>query len=562
MKLALQAIANISVDFYDKKYISINAKQLDRKTRFLSVTCYSHGELCPLNSGEHSAYIRYKKPDGYTVFNLCDINPKGKIIVELTDQMLAVAGICYTDLVVVNKGSAVVDKNTGEIVAINNSGILSSMPFYIDVFETAFENSEVESSYEYDGLNEALEKAEAEYSQVIRMAKSYAMGGTGERTNENTDNAKYYYEQSKKSATNSETYMNAASNSATAASKSAVDANTSAQNAQTYMGQAKTYMDNAQTSANASASSASAAATSEANASKSAEQSESFAITSQRYAVGGTGTAENEDKDNAKYYYEMALDNANSSLASATASANNASKAESSAIAAASSAESASSSATAASGSADAALASESNVVLSVEAAADSAMSAANSANAASEIADIVADSIETAKGYAETTQENMESAASSATAASTSADNASASADNAYNHYLRAEAVVNGLNGAFLPKGTITFSELATLTEEGILSAGYMYNISDDFITDETFRMGAGFEYKAGTNVYYTVDGQWDCFAGTTVVGVKGSAETDYKVGNVDISAENVGAIPSADIATVDEVKELLGIF
>lgn len=421
--MALQAIANINVDFYDKKYISINAKQLDRKTRFLSVTCYSHGELCPLNSGEHSAYIRYKKPDGYCVFNFCDINSKGKILVELTEQMLAVAGICYTDLVIVNKGSAVVDDNTGEIVAINNSGILSSMPFYIDVYETAFENAEVESSYEYDGLNEALEKAEAEYSQVIKMAKSYAHGGTGERTNEDTDNAKYYYEQAKKNSANAETYMNAASNSATAASKSAVDANTSAQNAQTYMGQAKTYMDNAQASAEASATSANASKTSETNAAKSAT------------------------------------------------------------------------------------------------------------------------------------------SAQNSMTSASSSASSASESATGAQNYYLQTEAIVNGLNGAFLPKGTITFAELAILKESGTVAAGYLYNISDNFTTDDSFRMGAGIEYEAGTNVYYTADGQWDCLAGATVTGVKGNAESVYRKGNVNITPENVGAIPSADIATVDEIKEFLGI-
>lgn len=423
MKLAVQAIANISVDFYDKKYILINAKQLDRKTRFLSVTCYSHGELCPLNSGEHSAYIRYKKPDGYCVFNFCDINSKGKIIVELTEQMLAVAGICYTDLVVVNKGNAVVDENTGEIVAINSSGILSSMPFYIDVFETAFENSEVESSYEYDGLNEALEKAEAEYSQVIRMAKSYAIGGTGERINENSDNAKYYYEQSKKNSTNAETYMNAASNSADVAKGYAVDANTSAQNAQTYMGQAKTYMDNAQSSANASATSASAAAISEVNASRSAT-------------------------------------NAQNSM-----------------------------------------------------------------------------------------------------TSASSSASSASESATGAQNYYLQTEAIVNGLNGAFLPKGTITFAELIVLKESGTLAAGYLYNISDNFVTDDSFRMGEGVTYEAGTNVYFTADGQFDCLAGTTVTGIKGDTESIYRKGNVNITAENVGAIPSSDIATLDEIKEFLGI-
>ena len=134
------------------------------------------------------------------MFNFCDINTKGKILVELTEQMLAVAGICYTDLVIVSKGSAVVDENTGEIVAINNSGILSSMPFYIDVYETAFENAEVESSYEFNAFNETLEKYEANYQNVVKTAKSWAVGDTGVRDDENTHNAKYYAELALKNA--------------------------------------------------------------------------------------------------------------------------------------------------------------------------------------------------------------------------------------------------------------------------------------------------------------------------------------------------------------------------
>ena len=146
-------------------------------------------------------------------------------------------------------------------------------------------------------------------------------------------------------------------------------------------------------------------------------------------------------------------------------------------------------------------------------------------------------------------------------TSASESASSASTSESNAYDYYLRAEAVVNGLNGAFLPMGTITFAELAELKESGTVGTGYLYNISDNFVTDENFKMGAGVEYTAGTNVYYTADGYFDVLAGMTVTGIKGETETAYRKGNVNITAENVGAIPSADIATIGEVKEFLSI-
>lgn len=201
--MSLQTITNINVDFYDKDYILINAKQYDKNSRFLSVTCYNHGEIYPINSGEHSAFIRYRKSDGNSIFNFCEIDRKGKILVELTEQMLASDGICYADLVIVNKGSADVNADTGEIVVIDNASVLSTMTFCIDVSHTAVENSDIESSYEYNGLNLALEKAEAEYAEVIKASKSWAVGGTSIRDGENTDNAKYYCQQSLKNADDS-----------------------------------------------------------------------------------------------------------------------------------------------------------------------------------------------------------------------------------------------------------------------------------------------------------------------------------------------------------------------
>jgi hypothetical protein len=198
--MSLQSITNINVDFYDRKYILINAKQYDRSSRFLSITCYNHGELYSINAGEHSAYIRYKKADNHSVFNFCEINNRGKILVELTEQMLASDGICYADLVIVNKGDANVDANTGKIITIDNASILSTMPLHIDVTGAAIENSDIESSYECNIINETLTKYEAQYKDVVQSAKSWAIGGTGTRTNEDTDNAKYYAELALKNA--------------------------------------------------------------------------------------------------------------------------------------------------------------------------------------------------------------------------------------------------------------------------------------------------------------------------------------------------------------------------
>ena len=99
---------------------------------------------------------------------------------------------------------------------------------------------------------------------------------------------------------------------------------------------------------------------------------------------------------------------------------------------------------------------------------------------------------------------------------------------DNAKYYYEKVAEVAEGIIGGFIPVGTITFAELATAEKV----TGYVYNINDDFVTTDDFRDGAGKSYTAGTNVYYTANGEWDCLGGS-----------------------------SQSIATLSEVKEYLGI-
>ncbi len=423
----LQTTTNINIDFYDKKYILINAKQFDKKSRFISLTCYDHGELCPLNEGEHSAYIRYKKADNNSVFNFCEIDRKGKIIVELTEQMLAADGICVADLVVVNEGGAKVDSQTGEIIGIENASILSTMPLHIDVTGTATENSNIESSYEFNGLNTALEKAEAEYTEVMKTAKSWAVGDTGIRDGENTDNAKYYAKQSSNSASAANTSALNAAESERIAGEHKDTAIIHSGNAYTYMTDAKNSMDSANESEANAANSASAAATSEGNA----KISETNSKTSE------TNAAASEQK-------------AKTSEANSKKSETNAKTSETNAL---------------------------------------------NSANKAQSYA---------VGGTGTRTDEDY---------------------DNAHYYYNLTKNIVIGLDTGFIPMGTISFSELASVEK----ATGYVYNISDDFITSDIFREGAGKSYTAGTNVYYTANGQWDCFGGAASPTATVSEVKDY---------------------------------
>lgn len=123
---------------------------------------------------------------------------------------------------------------------------------------------------------------------------------------------------------------------------------------------------------------------------------------------------------------------------------------------------------------------------------------------------------------------------------------------DNAAYYYEQTKRLAQTISsGSLIASGTITFAELASAQKFN----GAMYNISDDFVTDSTFKMGAGFAYSSATNVYWIEeDGKWDCLAGINVVGIKGDAEQTYRKGNVNITKTNIGLGNVPNVATDDQ--------
>lgn len=186
--------------------------------------------------------------------------------------------------------------------------------------------------------------------------------------------------------------------------------------------------------------------------------------------------------------------------------------------------------------SAEAAAQSESNALASKNAAENFSADAQNSAETATQKASESLQGASTATAKAGEAADYATEAESWAHGETGTRENENV--DNSKYYYDQAKRISQGLQGSLLPMGTITFSQLA---DQNPL-AGYMYNISDNFTTNETFKEGAGNSYPAGTNVYWTADGYWDAMAGVMVAGVKGSSETEYRQGFVNISKENIG--------------------
>lgn len=272
-----------------------------------------------------------------------------------------------------------------------------------------------------------------------------------------------------------------------------------------YLADIKVEVAKAQASQSAAAKSESNAKASETAAATSESNAAASATKAQSYATGGTNSRTGEDTDNAKYYSQQ-------SAQSQSAAATSADTANTKAEEAAASAATAKTSADNAAGSAN--LANE-----KANSAANSATIAVSNSNAAQQYASNAAASADTAQNYAV------------------------ADTDSAKYYYEQARRISESFSGALRPMGTVAFANLPALSEA---DGGSMYNISDQFTTTAEFKEGAGNTIPAGANVYKTEDGKWDVLAGTPVTGVKGSAESEYRRGNVDITAENVGAIPA----------------
>ncbi len=117
---------------------------------------------------------------------------------------------------------------------------------------------------------------------------------------------------------------------------------------------------------------------------------------------------------------------------------------------------------------------------------------------------------------------------------------------DNAEYYKNQCEAIASSLAGALRPMGTIAFANLPALSTADV---GDMYNISDDFVTTSDFTVGAGISYPAGSNVYKIQSDKWDVLVGSSVIGVKGDAESNYRKGNINITPANIGAYSKSEI-------------
>ena len=168
-----QTTAKITLDLYTKNVVSVNAKQYDDQTRYIEITCVENGIVFTVDKSTMSAFVRLKKPDDNGVFNEAEVTSDGKLKIELTEQMLSASGRAIADVFLLRKVFTSNEKptNIDDIYKIN-APIISIMDFYINITPTALNHSQIESSYEFNALTNALAQIDFNNKKVVELDKT------------------------------------------------------------------------------------------------------------------------------------------------------------------------------------------------------------------------------------------------------------------------------------------------------------------------------------------------------------------------------------------------------
>ena len=470
---------------------TIHVVQYDDSLPLLAVKLFSDGQPYTIPSNAEIS-IKLGKSDGKFVYNPalgCD-SARHTAYFEITYQMVVLAETV----------SPIIEVRIGTSIAAS-----SSIGIIID--RNPIQREDIESTSEWKVIEQAINYSKEAISAAASASASRSAAAVSE------SNALVYRNAAQTAATNAANSASAASTSATKAKTSETNAANSASASDTSATKSKESETNAKVSETNAKTSETNAANSERKAGEKASEADVYSIMSKSYAIGEGGIRSNEKTDNAKYYSEEAKNSSNDAKESAYDSDMHSMLAKSYAVG-------------------------ESTVTLW-----DGVDELVTDDGFTIELFGREGEDTDNAKYYSEqasTYEENSELNAKIARsyAVGDTDHRVGENVDNAKYYYQQAKQISEGLGG-LIPMGTIAFDDLHLQTKV----AGYMFNISDEFVSDSTFKDGGDIRYPTGTNVYYTADGYWDCLSGSLLSGIKGNAETEYRKGFVNITPEDIGS-------------------
>lgn len=282
----------VTMDFYNSEIKTIRAKQYDKKSRYIEITCTNKGVPIALDGSITKCYMKMETPDDRGIYNEAKIQSDGTVLVELTETALAHPGKALLELDFVCPSE---EKG--------NDSLLSTMNLDIIIEKSVYSNDKIIASDEFNALTDLITKEQgrsdslSELEDSVRKAEEIRVSNETERCNSE--------EKRKVSEEKRETDTKAAIDKTNEIILSATGAlETVKQKAE----EVEINATNAAKSESNAKVSEQAAAKSEEIAIGKADSALEYATKSQSYAVGGTNSREGENSDNAKYYYEQSRD--------------------------------------------------------------------------------------------------------------------------------------------------------------------------------------------------------------------------------------------------------------
>lgn len=134
---------NLSLDLYYNEEKTIDTKQYDKNSRYITVSLTYKGKEYQISGDTIKARIKWLKPDKKPVFNDCVINSDNTITIDLTEQMLISSGVA---------------KATLSLYDINTDQVLSTTSFNAIVEASAVSDDTILSSDEYNSLHDEFKR--------------------------------------------------------------------------------------------------------------------------------------------------------------------------------------------------------------------------------------------------------------------------------------------------------------------------------------------------------------------------------------------------------------------
>ena len=101
---------NLSLDLYYNEEKTIDTKEYDKNSRYITVSLTFKGEEYKIAGDSVKARVKWLKPDKKAVFNDCVINSDNTVTIDLTEQMLIASGVAKATL-------SLYDINTNQVLS-------------------------------------------------------------------------------------------------------------------------------------------------------------------------------------------------------------------------------------------------------------------------------------------------------------------------------------------------------------------------------------------------------------------------------------------------------------